>query len=218
MKEMNGELIRIGQDQTVDARELHGFLEISTKFADWITRRIEEYGLIEGLDFTLLKIETQYNQIDRVEYKLKLDTAKELCMVEKNERGKQARKYFIEVEKKWKAQRPINGLLALQQTVAELVRLDGQAQEQAKRLDSMEDKMKLLASDSDYRTIRGLARVLKLDIPEKEAAKIGKHATAVCKAHGAMLGRVGDERHGQVNSYPIKYLEPIMRAWEDGRI
>lgn len=209
------ELIKIGQDQTVDARELHGFLEVKTRFNDWINRRIDEYGFTQGIDFTILK--NEHNEISYL--KLSIDMAKELCMVEKNERGKQARKYFIEVEKKWKAsiesKTPTQMLayIAQQMVIAEQQQL-----EQAKRLDNVEDKLLLLAADSDYRTVRGLARVMGVSISEKAAADLGKRATAICKNMGLHIGKVADERHGSVNSYPIRVLEPLMTAFKAGKI
>lgn len=209
------ELIKIGQDQTVDARELHGFLEVQTQFSKWIARRIEEYGFTQDIDFTIVR--NDYNEIEYLH--VSLDMAKELCMVEKNERGKQARKYFIEVEKKWKAsiesKTPTQLLahIAQQMVIAEQKQL-----EQSKRLNNVEDKLLLLASDSDYRTVRGLARVMGVSISEKAAADLGKRATSICKNMGLHIGKVADERHGSVNSYPIKVLEPLMIAFRDGKI
>lgn len=213
------ELIKIGQDQTVDARELHKFLDSKQNFSDWIKNRIKDYDLMQGVDYIEHKIMTQYNQIDRIEYQLSLDAAKQFCMVERNDKGKQARLYFIDVEKKWKAsiesKTPTQMLayIAQQMVIAEQQQL-----EQAKRLDNVEDKLLLLAADSDYRTVRGLARVMGVSISEKAAADLGKRATSICKNMGLHIGKVADERHGSVNSYPIKVLEPLMIAFRDGKI
>lgn len=99
--EISGEAV-----QGVNARELHGFLGVDTRFNDWLSRRIEEYEFVENKDFVLV---TQNRVIkgrggDRrsVEYFLSLDMAKELAMVEKTEKGKEARRYFIECERKLK--------------------------------------------------------------------------------------------------------------------
>ncbi len=105
----NGENI-----QTVNARELHQFLQVGRDFSSWIKSRIEQYDFVENVDFIIIK-KPQQNQApqnggayisrvlggqERIEYFITLDMAKELSMVERNERGKQARKYFIECEKK----------------------------------------------------------------------------------------------------------------------
>ena len=94
---INGEL-----QQTVNARELHAFLEVQTRFNDWIATRINEYGFIENQDFIKLhkKMEREIGGTIRIEYYISLDMAKELAMVERNDKGKQARQYFIECERK----------------------------------------------------------------------------------------------------------------------
>jgi phage anti-repressor protein len=89
-------------EKTVNARELWDKLEIETRFNDWITRRIELYGFIEGEDFYSNLSKSTGGRREK-EYLLTLDTAKELAMVENNEAGKAVRKYFIAVEKEyWK--------------------------------------------------------------------------------------------------------------------
>jgi len=90
--------------KAVNARELHQFLEVGTKFTDWIKDRIKKYGFIENEDFIHVseKRETSTGGTIAEEYILTLDTAKEISMVQNNEKGSQARKYFIAVEKKYK--------------------------------------------------------------------------------------------------------------------
>lgn len=90
------------QVQTVSARDLHNFLEVGTAFKDWIVRRIGEYGFSEGQDFCSFLSESSGGRPSR-EYAISIDMAKELAMVERNEKGKQARQYFIECERRAKA-------------------------------------------------------------------------------------------------------------------
>lgn len=96
----NGELS--GFDQRLcDARDLHSFLCVGRDFTTWIKHRIEQYGFIEGEDYSPVLV----NRSDglpgkpRHEYHLTLDTAKELAMVENNDLGRQVRRFFIEVER-----------------------------------------------------------------------------------------------------------------------
>lgn len=89
--------------QTCNARELHSFLEAETRFNDWIARRIEEYGFAEGKDFCSFLSKTPEGGRPAKEYAITIDMAKELAMVERNEKGKQARQYFIECERRAKA-------------------------------------------------------------------------------------------------------------------
>ncbi len=100
------ELIKVTEEngeQLVSARDLHEFLEIGKDFSTWFKDRTEKYGLEEGVDFSpVLGNSKESTGRPRKEYIIKLDIAKELSMVEGNEKGSQARKYFIACEKKLK--------------------------------------------------------------------------------------------------------------------
>lgn len=93
-----------------NARDLHAFLGVKKVFAAWITNRISEYEFIENQDYILLsnlgKQTSGRGGHNRKEYHLTLDTAKELAMVERNEKGRQIRRYFIECEKKLRSMQP----------------------------------------------------------------------------------------------------------------
>ncbi|WPM80991.1 antA/AntB antirepressor family protein [Brucella pseudintermedia] len=91
-----------GSIQTVNARDLHEFLEVGVRFNDWIARRIAEYGFEEGKDFYSELSKTSSGGRPSREYHISLDMAKELSMVERNKKGKQARQYFIECERRAK--------------------------------------------------------------------------------------------------------------------
>lgn len=103
------ELIKITYNNdrpAVSARDLHGFLEVKTAYKDWFPRMCE-YGFTEGEDFNPLKIERVQNEGERMVTRtvddavLTIDMAKELCMIQRNEKGKQARQYFLQIEKDW---------------------------------------------------------------------------------------------------------------------
>ena len=85
--------------ETVNAKELHEFLEVRSKFADWIKNRISEYDFTVNQDFTTVSKNLE-NGGRSIDYHITLDMAKELAMVERTEKGKQARQYFIECERK----------------------------------------------------------------------------------------------------------------------
>lgn len=88
-------------EQAVSARELHSFLESKRDFSNWIKTRIEKYGFIENQDFEVFNNfgENPSGGRPLIEYALTIDCAKELSMVEGNEKGKEARRYFIQCEK-----------------------------------------------------------------------------------------------------------------------
>lgn len=85
----------------VDARSLHLFLESKRKFSDWIKSRLIKYGFIENEDFILASqnCEAKHGGHNKSDYYLTLDVAKELSMVENNDKGREARRYFIRCEK-----------------------------------------------------------------------------------------------------------------------
>ena len=104
------------QEQCCNARDLHAFLEVATRFNDWIKDRIERYEFVEGEDYLILKSQEQASQLDysnssnqdaptwggdrrSIDYHLTLDMAKELAMIENNPKGREARRYFIRMEK-----------------------------------------------------------------------------------------------------------------------
>ncbi|MBY3714654.1 antA/AntB antirepressor family protein [Escherichia coli] len=94
----------------VNARDLHTFLGVGKRFASWITERIAEYGFVENQDYILVspnrEIKGRGGDRRSKDYHLTLDTAKELAMVEHNEKGRQIRRYFIECEKKLRSMQP----------------------------------------------------------------------------------------------------------------
>jgi phage anti-repressor protein len=93
--------------QLVDARTLHSFLEVGKVFATWITDRIKQYDFLENQDFIAISHNREIGHgRGKTEYHLTLDMAKELSMVERNEKGKQARRYFIECEKRLLSELP----------------------------------------------------------------------------------------------------------------
>ena len=103
------ELIKVdfsGDRPAVSARELHEFLEVGTNYADWFPRMCE-YGFSEGEDFNLLKNEQVRQEGNRMVSRmvddavLSIDMAKEICMIQRNENGKLARQYFLQMEKAW---------------------------------------------------------------------------------------------------------------------
>ena len=106
---MNNELIKITKDDNgnsvVSGRELHEFLEVNTPYKKWFDRMIE-YGFTENVDFISFgqKCPKPNGGRPQQDHALTLDMAKEISMIQRTEKGKQARQYFIEVEKAFKEQ------------------------------------------------------------------------------------------------------------------
>ena len=93
-------IIQNGTTNGVDAKLLHEFLEVKTAFSDWIKKRINDYNFSNEFDYLKVR-DLNYSGIGQapVNYTLSMDMAKELSMVERNEKGQEARKYFIKCEK-----------------------------------------------------------------------------------------------------------------------
>lgn len=100
------DLIRINYDSevpTVSARQLHEGLEINTRFNDWY-KRMCEYGFAENVDYqaiTQKRVTAQGNEATFMDCKISIDMAKQICMIQRTDKGKQYRQYFIDLEKAW---------------------------------------------------------------------------------------------------------------------
>lgn len=91
-------------EKVVYGTELHAVLQVKSNYRDWIKNRLNDCDAVENEDFEAAKILAPSGQ-SKNEHIIKLDTAKEMAMLERNDRGKQVRRYFIEVEKKYKEQK-----------------------------------------------------------------------------------------------------------------
>lgn len=159
------ELIKITEykgNQAVSARDLHKFLEITERFSSWFERMLQ-YGFVENQDFTSAKSFTLVNngaQREIDDYALTLDCAKEISMIQRSKKGKEAREYFIECEKQLRSGKfalPTTYKEALQSLLIEVEakeRLQAQNELQAKELEKQAPKVayydEVLTSQSTY--------------------------------------------------------------------
>jgi len=138
LKLVEGEIVPIYENEKgeklINARELYIKLESKRQFGNWIKQRVEHYKFIEDQDFFTFNKFVKRDQKDNLgntikEYYLSIDMAKELCMVENNEIGRKIRKYFIEVEKRYRA------IVETPQNIFDVMRLAlNQIEENEKRL------------------------------------------------------------------------------------
>lgn len=153
--------------QAVMGRDLHEFLEISSNYTTWFDRMVE-YGFTAGKDF-IPKMEESSGGRPRRDHVLTLDMAKHVAMVQRTDRGMQARQYFIEVEKQARAQAP-----AIPQTYAEALRAAADAADRANELEAKveEDAPKVeyhdtfVAPDTDVMTIADFGTHFGMTQPE----------------------------------------------------
>ena len=89
------------EQPTVSARDLHSGLAINTRFNDWFSR-MTEYGFESGKDFySKMSKTSETGGRPAVDYQISVDMAKQICMIQRSEKGKQYRQYFIDLEKAW---------------------------------------------------------------------------------------------------------------------
>ena len=191
------------------------FLESKQDFSNWIKNRIEKYGLVENQDYSLLNNfieQTGRGGHNRIEYALTIDAAKELAMVEGNDKGKQARQYFISCEKKMQElAKPLSTFELMQYSLNKLI-------EQDKRVLAVErDIFELKASANtrpNYFTIVGYATLHGLSVNLKIASMLGREASKICKANGYMMDSIPDPRFGLVRMYPENVMKQVFNIFE----
>lgn len=97
------ELLKVNYDNdriTLSARELHKFLGITERFGNWF-ERMNQYGFQESIDYLGRKVfNTQAHQ-ELQDYEITLDMAKEIAMIQRSDKGKEVRQYFLELERRW---------------------------------------------------------------------------------------------------------------------
>ena len=157
LKIIENELVPVYESSTgekvVYGTELHGVLEVKSNYRDWIKNRLNDCDAVENQDFDSFAKNLAKGGRPTIEYIIKLDTAKEMAMLERNEKGKQVRRYFIEVEKKYKGT-AIN-LDGLSTEMKALIMQDKKLQIVVERVDKLENTMVI-----DYGQQRVLAKLV----------------------------------------------------------
>lgn len=219
------ELIPISEKdgkRAVSARDLHSFLESKQDFSTWIKNRIEKYDLVENVDYVLLHnfVEQVSGTKHRIEYALTVDAAKELSMVEGNEKGKQARRYFIECERKLKESG--NEALSPAEVILRLAQRNVDNERKMREIERKQERMQSEIEDIRQRTTTDLGRStivayvsrnnIKLDV--KRFGAMGRKASTLCKKRDIPVTKVNDVRWGQVSVFPDEILDEVFAAEE----
>ena len=188
---------------TVNGRDLHNALQISTKYADWF-KRMCEYGFVEGRDyktcFSNLGSENHGGQ-NKIDHHISINMAKQLCMIQRTEVGRKFREYFISVEEAW------NSPGKLMERALQIAHK--QALEDRKRIMQLEeDKENLqisLNQSLQYYTVAQYNKEFHKKWNLQECKRIGKALTIFCQNRAIRIKKceTNDERFGTVNSYPL---------------
>ncbi len=202
------ELIKIEErngEQLVSARELHKFLEVKTRFDKWFNRMCE-YGFIENIDYIAIgqkRPTAQGNKTTYMDYLLKISMAKELSMIQRNGKGKQARLYFIECERKAKEQ---NQIIINKPLINELMDRLKETEIRLNRLENIKTSIKSnpkMMSISEYALNKGV----KID--SQHMGGIGTKAKNTSKKLGYEVGKAYSSNGATKNIYNVEILEHI---------
>ena len=216
---MKNNIIKISKNKinneeinSVDARELWEWLESKQRYADWIKNRIKKYGFKENEDYTIHKIMTTLTQqIENIDYIITVDMAKELSMVEKNKKGRQARKYFIDCEKEIKnKQKTLTPAELILQQAQQLVNIERKQLEMEEKIDRIE---KITTNKPGYVSIKGYCNLNGMIEPVNVMKKYGIKSTRYCKKQNIKIGKVKDEKWGFVNTYPEQVIELVIAGY-----
>lgn len=213
---------------TVNARNLWEKLEVQTPFHKWIARRIENTQLIEGQDFVIVldkSVPNPQGGRPATEYILSLDAAKHIALMEGNQKGKEVRQYFIDVEKKARLEGSVPGehpmitsakrclelTIKFVQVEEEQKRLAAVQQEQGYQICELQAKTTAYIGKTGYYSVLAYANLVGTKLTREQAVAIGKKATAASKELGMSIGSVPDERWGKVQTYHEEILRDIFR-------
>lgn len=143
LKVIENELVPVYETSTgekvVYGSELHEVLEVKSNYREWIKRRVLDIDAEEDEDFTTVEIPTVSGGTSKKDHIIKLDAAKEMAMLERNEKGKQVRRYFIQVEKKYKSASLATQELSPQLQV--MINLEIEQKRQAEKLEHVEERI-----------------------------------------------------------------------------
>lgn len=211
---------------SVSARDLHEVLESETKFADWIKRRLDETDAVFNTDYIIVSQKretiTEYGKKASIsnEYILTTDIAKEIAMLERNEKGKQVRRYFIEVEKAYKRDKiAVSQLDYLQIQLNYLKEQDRKIHELENKTDEIhKEQLKAkhninrILNNDNYMTLIAYMNLNGISQKGYHIPSLGKKAKKMSDEQGAFMGAVIDPRYGRINTYSVEILRQIFNV------
>ena len=194
--------------ETVSARELHAFLGSKRQFTDWIKKRIGDYDFVENQDFVCVSQKNETQRADGQigvsvsnEYFVSVGMAKELAMVENNEKGMQVRKYFIECEKKLTQPKPMTQIELIAVIANQMAEQERKSLELDNRLQVVEQKQQQLNQDNDHFTIKGFCSLHQLDLSNGKMSALSRKAKKLSDVKDYTYHEITDPRWGKVRTY-----------------
>ena len=199
--------------ETVSARELHAFLESKQEFANWVKNRISDYDFVENQDFVKLHKKMELSKTGQmgIEYYITLDMAKELSMVERNDKGKQARKYFIECEKQLMQPKQMTPMEMVAFIANQMVEQERKTTQLEVRLQAVEQTQQRLDQDNDHFTIKGFCSLHGVDLSNGKMSALSRKAKKLSEAKDYAHHEISDPRFGKVKTYHVDILTELFQ-------
>lgn len=204
--------------KVVYGSELHKVLEVKTPYKDWSERRLSDCDAEENKDFEAAQICAPSGQTKK-EHIICLDIAKEMAMLERNEKGKKVRKYFIAVEEKYKKSEIDIAQLSpelqmFKQMFDTIAQQQLEQKRQAEQLFTINESVKELQAkiethNEDYFTVAGYASLRGIKVDVNKANMFGRKCSKLSKSYGYDVGKTKDPRFGTVNTYHVDILKEV---------
>lgn len=196
-------------ESVVSGRELHEFLEVGTRYSIWFDRMVE-YGFTENTDYLAIaqkRTTAQGNKTEYTDHALKLDMAKEISMIQRTAKGKEARQYFIQVEKEYKQQQQVP--LTLDQQIAAIATGYGSVKEEL-----VEVKDQVADLTNRFGLPSNKAKVLQKKVATKVYMFTGGKAS---NAHKKIGSKVFREFYKDLNNRfdVVKYSDIPLSRYEE---
>lgn len=193
--------------QLVSGRELHEFLEIKTKYKDWFPRMVE-YGFEEEIDFMKVAQKRATNNLKNpvttvIDHAISIDMAKEISMIQRTEKGKAARQYFINCEKKLKEIKKLSPMELMELQFKALKEQEEKILQVENKVDKLEEDMPLF--QIDCKEIQALVR-------KKGIEALGGYKSVTYKDN-SLRGKVySDIQHQIRREFGVSRYEAIKRS------
>ena len=205
-------------EQLVSGRELHEFLEVNEKYTQWFKRMVE-YGFAENVDFIGLSEKSEkLGGRPRMNHAMTLDMAKEISMIQRTEKGKQARLYFIDVENQYKAiqKRLPNTREAIQQLLLQGVEeVNQRVDDMEERLSNVEENAKLDTGDYNVISKRVKKRVYEVARAYGLNVKQSKLLSPLFKDINGGINRLaGVDARTQLRNKHYQLVMEFINDWE----
>lgn len=212
-----GALIPINDNngkKAVSARDLYNFLGCTERFQSWFERQLQ-YGFTENVDYVGCKVFNTLANQDLQDYAMTIDMAKEVSMIQRSEKGKEARTYFIACEKKLKESQPES--LSPSELILKLAQMNVDNERKMKALEEKQTRLESEIEEIKQRTTTDLHQStivayvsrnnIKLDV--KRYGAMGRKASTLCKKRNIAVTKINDVRWGKVNVFPDDILDEV---------